>query len=396
MSKYYDQKVIELTDLILILFRNVSRQDLAQLQYIYNLDDFKLFKIFTYATTLIKFILQNTDDFDKLSSIDKSSIINLISVFYEQDDKRIAGAIGTFKYILKNYKSNKFDDLSKIVEEVSKISTRIYAYSKDAAASEEVFKTLNISTTFETIASIIDKLVSERVTIYMKEFLIRSIDNSLSIDVVKYLKFILSQFSLKKGNTTPEGKKDDEFEEYVFASTRVDTPDEPDTEIEKKVIEGLTLYIQDNEQLTNEVIDVLVNILSQKKYPKIFKNASNLIYRGISLDVFEMKKIFGGVPDVKPFDENGEPIYYMTKGTLSPIKGRVSSWSNSQEVAWDFASAGYSHKEYKVVFVSDQKEKTLSLENVYNTLNLLDYTNEDETLAFDDISFIGFYVAFYE
>jgi len=197
-------------------------------------------------------------------------------------------------------------------------------------------------------------------------------------------------------NIEPEANVDDPFGEFAWPAQRKDEdlPNEPDTKIEKDVLQSLQDYLSGGEKSSDDMITTLMGgtgvlkfpyaklifqLMRDGKYTKVLHPPHvKMLYRGIELSVEEFQEIFGKKPS--------------NSGTIKDfiMKPRydhgVTSWSKSKSVAQDFAEAN--EIDVRVIMTASVSEN--GIENFLDLdviSKITEHENEeqDEVLSFGSI-----------
>lgn len=216
-----------------------------------------------------------------------------------------------------------------------------------------------------------------------------------------------------KRASEPEDEFEDEFEDdpedyyeadppsslgrIAFAPQRKNRgiPHEDNLPAEQKLVDDLREYInQAGKDLSDDSVKILLDILKNDTYSDVIlePSPSSLLYRGILVSEKLMEKICedAGI-DINDIGRGAE---YRVDYVFQPKKGfTATSWTSYEKIAEDFTinpSLAYDigGNVYGIVMTakaSDNPDKFLDLQKLYDISNTSNYAREEETVAFGDI-----------
>ena len=205
-----------------------------------------------------------------------------------------------------------------------------------------------------------------------------------------------ANFTGKISAKKSEGPKDGPLGQIAFGEERVDNvPPEPDTRLEKELLQSIDYYIGNHlkMQFEPDQVETIRSVIRAGDYKKIFVPASGKVYRGLVISRRNFLKMYPQLE--KKLEDSGPHRAFNVRinGTLVPRRADgVSSWTTDFSVAREFGSVSRGDS-MVVVYTADAEKNTGSLfdlSNLYRLVRIPNATrrqNESEVLGFGPIKF---------
>lgn len=174
-----------------------------------------------------------------------------------------------------------------------------------------------------------------------------------------------------------------------FSPQRIDgaRKDEPNTEVENKLMDDLRMWIMDNTSVGDpqNLRKTLIELMQSPKYGKFFQppQSNRPIYRGL---YNISRETLGSWLKSCGADITGPRGLKQCKFILRSLSGGPESWTYSRQTAFDFAQLGKKKGFYSVVVTAqpvDNLGAFMDLSEIQKKVSFLDFgiDKEEEVLS---------------
>lgn len=207
-----------------------------------------------------------------------------------------------------------------------------------------------------------------------------------------------ASFAGKISAKKAEGPKDGPLGQIAFGEERVDNvPPEPDTRLEKDLLQSIDYYIGNHlrMQFEPDQVETIRSVIRAGDYKKIFVPASGKVYRGLVMSKRDFLKMYPQLEKkLEAAAQSRNALNVKINDTLVPRRADgASSWTTDMSVAREFGSSSRGEGSVAVVYTADAEKNTGSLfdlSNLYRLVRIPNATrrqNESEVLGFGPIKF---------
>ena len=183
-------------------------------------------------------------------------------------------------------------------------------------------------------------------------------------------------------HSPPEAPEGALLDQYAFAQQRVGVAREKNNKFEDGMLRAIKLHFNMNTSFAAVYGDAIKEFLEKGQYTEVFHEPkANWIYRGMHVDLDYMMNAL----NVSEIPDKG---IKAASFTFTPLYGASSSWTESPQVAWNFANNSNSKAVKLILCARRDKNHNAFIAGpggLYTVKNASGYLDEEEIIGINAI-----------